>query len=94
MQAFDLESNAVIRVGSWSAIKHYVEAGLGIALIPSICITRKDLLSVVPMTQHFEPRKYVVSCRTDKRLSAVADRFVELMEEHFSDSTVLPPAAA
>ena len=94
MQAFDLESNVVIRAGSWSAIKHYVEAGLGIALIPSICITRKDLLSVVPMTQHFEPRKYVVSCRTDKRLSAVADRFIELMEEHFSDSTVLPPAAA
>ena len=60
MQAFDLESNVVIRAGGWSAVKHYVEAGLGIALIPRACITRKDLLSVVPMSQHFEPRKYVV----------------------------------
>ena len=93
MQAFDLESNVVIRAGGWSAVKHYVEAGLGIALIPSVCITPKDLLSVIPMPQHFERRQYVVFFRTDKRLSAVADRFVELMEDHFSDSTALPSAA-
>ena len=94
MQAFDLESSVVIRAGGWSAVKHYVEAGLGIALIPSVCITPKDLLSVIPMTQHFERRKYVVCFRTDKRLSAVAARFVELMEDHFSKATAIPPVAA
>ena len=94
MQAFDLESNVVIRAGGWSAVKHYVEAGLGIALVPSVCITPKDLLSVIPMNQYFERRKYVVFFRTDKRLTAIADRFVELMEDHFSKPTAIPPAAA
>ena len=94
VQAFDLESNVVIRAGGWSAVKHYVEAGLGIAVIPSVCVSPKDLLSVIPLTQHIERREYVVFFRTDKRLSAVADRFIELMEDYFSDSAAIPPAAA
>ena len=94
MQAFDLESNVVIRAGGWSAVKHYVEAGLGIAVIPRLCITAKDPLSVIPLTQHFERRSFGMFFRTDKRLSAVAERFVEIMERHFSDSPAIPPAAA
>ena len=94
VQKFDLESNVVIRAGGWSAVKRYVEAGLGIAVIPSVCINPKDLLSVIPLTQHIEQRHYVVFFRTDKRLSVIADRFIELMEDYFSDSAAIPPAAA
>ena len=94
MQAFGLEFNAVIQAGGWSAIKHYVEAGLGIAVIPSICITAKDLLSIIPLTQHFETRSYGVYLRTDKRPSPVAGRFVDLMEGHYSGRHIMPAAAA
>ena len=69
LQAFGVEFNVVIRAGGWSAIKRYVEAGLGIAIIPSICITDKDPLSIIPLSQHFDVRSHGIYLRADKRLS-------------------------
>jgi len=94
LQAFGVEFNVVIQAGGWSAIKHYVEAGLGIAIIPSVCITDKDLLSIIPLSQHFDVRSYGVYLRADKRLSPVAERFVDLMERHYSGRHIMPATAA
>ena len=80
MEAFGLDANVAIRAGGWGVIKRYVEAGLGAAVIPSMCVTPKDALSIVPLTQHFERRSYGVFFRTDRSFSPLAERFVELME--------------
>ena len=91
MREAGLESNAVIEAGGWGTIKHYVEAGLGIAIIPSICLTAKDLLSVIPLRQYFEPRSYGFFLRADKRLSALAERFVNVMARYHSSSSSSHP---
>ena len=92
MQAFALESNVMIEAGGWSTVKRYVEAGLGIAVIPNICITAKDSLAIIPLSQHFERASYGMYLRTDKRPSPIAERFVELMGRYHSSSTPLPRA--
>ena len=94
LQAFGVEFNVVIQAGGWSAIKRYVEAGLGVAIIPSVCITDKDPLSVIPLSQHFDVRSYGVYLRADKRLSPVAERFVDLMGRHYSGRHIMPESAA
>ena len=92
MRAFNLESNVTIQAGGWGTVKRYVEAGLGIAVIPSICITAKDSLSIIPLSQHFKRASYGMYRRTDKRLSPIAERFVELLERSHSGFAPFPRA--
>ncbi len=83
---FGLGSNVAIEAGGWSTIKHYVEVGLGVAVVPSVFVTTKDMLSVVPLTQFFERRSFGVFLRTDRHLSPIAGRFIELIMSCHSDS--------
>lgn len=91
MQEFGLESNVAIEAGGWSTIKHYVEVGLGVAVVPRICVTAKDLLSVIPFTQCLERRSFGMFLRADERLSPIAGRFVELIERYYLDSPLSSP---
>ena len=76
---FKLASRAVIDVGGWGVVKRYVEAGLGIAVVPSICLSETDTLSVIPLREHFPPRSYGVLTRRGKRLAPAARQLLRLM---------------
>ena len=86
IQWLGLEANAAIQADGWNTITRHVEAGLGIAIIPSICISDKDQVSTIPLTRYFESRTFGLFTRIDKSLSPAAKHFVELIEHRYADA--------
>lgn len=77
--AFGLDHDSAIQVGSWNEIKRHVEAGIGISLVPSFCVSETDRLSVVSLDTHFPRRSYGVYTARDRRLTPPAQRFHEVL---------------
>ncbi|NOT02912.1 MAG: LysR family transcriptional regulator [Phycisphaerales bacterium] len=71
-----------MEVGGWEVIKKYVEQGLGISIVTSICLTGKEKLAAIPVTRYFRRRSYGVVLRRGGVLSPQARKFVE---------TIAPP---
>jgi len=42
-----------LEMGGWEVIKRYVELGLGISIVMSVCLTGKDRLCVIPVKKYF-----------------------------------------
>ncbi len=78
-QAFGIEANAVVEAGSWEMVKHYVEAGIGIAVVPSLCVHETDLLSVINLDAHLERRGYGVFKLRNHRLTPSARHFLNVL---------------
>ena len=68
-----------MEVGGWEVIKKYVELGLGISVVMSICITGTEKLHIVSASEHFPDRTYGVVLRQGKFLSPQARSFVEML---------------
>ena len=84
-RALGLEKNIAIQADGWSTIKRHVEAGLGIAVIPTICISDKDRVSTIPLIRYFESRTFGLFTRIDKPLAPAAQQFVEIVELRYAD---------
>ena len=82
-----VEPSAVIEVGGWDLVEHYVEAGLGIAIYPSLCITDASQVAVVPLRQYFGKRSYGWFMRLEKPLAWPAQRLVEAVGAEFSSDS-------
>ena len=78
-QRLGMEVKVAVEASGWGVIKRYVEAGLGISVVPDLCIVEGDRLSVIPFGQYAPPRSYGVFMRRDKPLSPPAERLVRLM---------------
>ena len=74
-----VDVNAAIEVGGWGVIKRYVETGLGISVVPSICIHETDRLAVIPLDEYFETRSYGVYTRRGQVLTQPAQRLLQLL---------------
>ncbi len=74
-----LPHNVKLEVGGWEVIKTYVELGLGISIVMSICITGDEKLAVIPVSKWFPNRTYGVVMRKGRAVSAQARRFIEIM---------------
>ena len=83
LRQLGIEANAVIEVGGWDVVEHYVEAGLGVAFSGSFCITETSRVSVVPLDRYFPKRSYGWYTRCGKPLSRPAERLVEAMAAEF-----------
>ncbi len=74
-----------LEVGGWEVIKRYVELGLGVSIVMSICITGNENLDVVNVAEHFPKRTYGVVWRKNKQLSPQARGFVRVMDPGLAD---------
>lgn len=74
-----LTYDVTLEVGGWEVIKTYVELGLGISIVMSICITGDEKLAVLPAGKWFPNRTYGVVLRKGRAVSIQARRFIELM---------------
>ena len=83
---FGIDVKPVIEVGGWGVIKRYVERGLGICVVPSICIHATDQVSVIALKGDFRARSFGVYTRRGKALTAPAQRLLGLMIPGFSRS--------
>ena len=86
---FGLDAKIAIEVGGWGVMKRYVEAGFGIAVVPSVCVTERDRLSVIPLKEYFPSRSYGLITRRGKFISPAARRLMRLMDPEFPDSDPL-----
>lgn len=79
--------NVALEAGGWEVVKKYVSMGLGISIVTEICITDadKEKLDVLPLTGAFPTRKYGVLTRKEKIISKPAQRFIEILINHYGD---------
>ena len=47
-----------LEMGGWEVIKRYVELGMGISIVMSVCLTGRERLEVLPVNRYFSKRVY------------------------------------
>jgi DNA-binding transcriptional LysR family regulator len=74
-----------LEVGGWEVIKRYVELGMGVSIVMSICITGTENLEAIPVGEHFPKRTYGVVWRKNRHLSPQARGFIRVMDPDLAD---------
>lgn len=82
-QQHDVNYRVALEAGGWEVIKRYVELGMGVSIVTSICITDHDRLARIPVDRYFPTRSYGVVLRQGKFLSPQAKCFIEMMAPGF-----------
>lgn len=82
-QQHGLSYEVRLEAGGWEVVKKFVELGLGVSIVTSICVTGQEKLAVVPLTRYFPKRTYGVVMRKGKFLSPQARAFLEVMDPDF-----------
>ena len=84
-----------MEAGGWEVIKKYVEMGLGISIVASICLTGKEKLVKIPLRGYFPERSFGLILRRGKSISPAARKFIELLSpegaEAASAAALTPP---
>jgi DNA-binding transcriptional LysR family regulator len=70
-----------LEVGGWEVIKRYVELGLGISIVMSVCLTGRDRLEVIPVKRYFPNRQYGIVKLKGRPLSPQARHFIAMLRE-------------
>ena len=79
LRKFSIDVNARVEVGGWGMLKRYVEAGIGISIVPRLCVNPADQLSAIPLDAHVPARSYGVFALRDRHLTPTARRFLEVL---------------
>lgn len=69
-----------LEAGGWEVIKKYVELGLGISIVTSICLTGDEKLATIPLNRYFPKRTYGLVVRKGRYLSVPAKQFLDLVK--------------
>lgn len=80
LRQYGLAANIVVAVDGWEVIKEYVEAGLGVAVVPDLCISKRDRLWRIPFKDYLHPRRYGAITRCDRILPLAVRRFMRIMD--------------
>lgn len=80
-----LDYQVVLEAGGWEIIKRFVELGMGVSIVTSICLTGEEKLAAIPLTDYFPRRSYGVVVRRNKQLSPQARCFVQMLDPAFFD---------
>lgn len=79
----DLDYTVTLEAGGWEVVKKYVELGLGVSIVTSICLTGEERLAALPLDRYFPKRTYGVVLRRGKFLTPQARLFIEMMDPNF-----------
>ena len=82
-QQHNVNYKVTLEAGGWEVIKKYVELGMGISIVTSICLTGNEKLAALPLDRYFPKRTYGVVLRRGKFHSPQAKRFIEMMDPDF-----------
>ena len=78
-RALGIEIDAAVEVGGWGEVKRYVEAGIGVSVVPSLCVSETDRLSVIALDAPLPRRSYGVFTPRHRLLTPAARRFLEVL---------------
>lgn len=79
----DLEYRVTLEAGGWEVVKKYVELGLGISIVTSICLTGNERLAAISLDRYFPKRSYGVVLRRGKFITPQCRLFIEMMDPDF-----------
>src|SRR5262245_51947825 len=65
-----------LEMGGWEVIKRYVELGMGISIVMSVCLTGRERLEVIPVNKYFPKRVYGIVRLKGRGLSPQARDFI------------------
>lgn len=88
-----LKIYTAIEVNHFETIKRYVELGLGVSIINSICLSESDQwkFKIIPMDQFFQGRPYYLVHRKRKYISPHLAKFIECLFTYTGIPGTLPP---
>ena len=86
--ALGVDINVAVEVGGWGMLKRYVEADIGISVVPDLVLSDSDQLSVVAIDADFPTQSFGVFTLRDEFLAAPARRFLEMLA---ADASGEPP---
>lgn len=72
--------SVTLEAGGWEVVKKYVQVGLGISIVRSVCLTGEEPLEVIALGKYFPQHSYGVVVRRGKYLSPAARRFIAMMD--------------
>lgn len=70
-----------LEVGGWEVIKRYVELGMGISIVMSVCLTGREHLEVIPVNKYFPKRVYGIVRLNTRTLSPQARDFIAVFKK-------------
>jgi DNA-binding transcriptional LysR family regulator len=70
-----------LEMGGWEVIKRYVELGMGISIVMSVCLTGRDRLEVIPVNRYFPKRVYGIVSLNTRTLSPQAHEFISIFKK-------------
>jgi DNA-binding transcriptional LysR family regulator len=73
-------------MGGWEVIKRYVEFGMGISIVMSVCLTGRERLEVISAGKYFPKRVYGIVQLKGRALSPQARDFVATFKQTVSAS--------
>ncbi|MBI3897057.1 MAG: LysR family transcriptional regulator [Gammaproteobacteria bacterium] len=75
----NVDYHVTLEAGGWEVVKKYVELGLGVSIVNSICLTGNERLATLSLDQYFPKRSYGLVLRRGKFLTPQARLFIEMM---------------
>lgn len=75
--------NVAVELDGWNVIKRFVAAGVGISVVPELCLTERDRIWKVLFDGYFPNRRYGVIMRRNESPSLAAERFIRIMDPEF-----------
>lgn len=70
-----------LEMGGWEVIKRYVELGMGISIVMSVCLTGRERLEVISVNRYFPKRVYGIVSLNTRTLSPPAREFISLFKK-------------
>lgn len=90
-QQHGLDYRIVLEAGGWEVIKRFVELGLGISIVTSVCLRGDEKLAAIPVGRWFPRRTYGAVIRRGRVLSPQARAFLNLLDPGVLQRHGLPP---
>ena len=81
-ESLGIKVDVAVEVGGWGMLKRYVEAGIGISVVPDLCLNEADRLAVVALDADFPRYSFGVFALRDRRLTPHARHFLEVLIEN------------
>jgi DNA-binding transcriptional LysR family regulator len=83
----NLNLKVAMKVGRWEVIKKYVELGLGIAIIPEICLSDSDRTTIFTRTLDdlLEGLRFGVLTKEKTHISLAAENFIKILIQAYDE---------
>ena len=78
----------VLEVAEWRSTISCVAAGIGIAVVPALCVYPHERVRTIPLEHRFRLRTYGIALRSDRLRSVAADRFAHVAMAGLPDAGV------